>query len=121
MTDQIDKSSLEICAADDEIYEDLQTLAEELPEHSPRYILLSCPLTLVCFLFEVVSDRQDSGRTSVPYVLLYYMPSTCNAEMRMLYAGAKEIMRNTSEAGRSLEIGDAEEVIAIEARLKGVA
>lgn len=40
----------------------------------------------------------------MPYVLLYYLPVTCNAELRMLYAGAKELMRNTAEVGRVIEI-----------------
>ena len=47
---------------------------------------------------------QPSGRMSVPYVLLYYLPVTCNAELRMLYAGAKELMRNTAEVGKVIEI-----------------
>ena len=46
--DQIDKSTLEITPADDETYTNMQELADELPDHSPRYILLSYPLTLVC-------------------------------------------------------------------------
>ena len=45
--DQIDKNSLEIVQADDETYTNLQELGDELPDHSPRYILLSYPLTLV--------------------------------------------------------------------------
>ena len=49
MADQIDKHSLEIAQADDETYTNMQELAEELPDHSPRYILLSYPLTLVCY------------------------------------------------------------------------
>ena len=47
--DQIDKHNLEIAQADDETYTNMQELAEELPDHSPRYILLSYPLTLVCY------------------------------------------------------------------------
>ena len=47
--DQIDKHNLEIAQADDETYTSMRELAEELPDHSPRYILLSYPLTLVCY------------------------------------------------------------------------
>jgi hypothetical protein len=36
--------------------------------------------------------------------MLYYLPITANAELRMLYAGAKELMRNTSEVGRVIDI-----------------
>ncbi|MCJ1275834.1 hypothetical protein MMC21_003638 [Puttea exsequens] len=105
--DQIDKQTLEISQADEEVYSDILALAEELPDHSPRYVLLSYPLTLA------------SGRQSVPYVLLYYLPVTCNAELRMLYAGAKELMRNTAETGRIIEMSEAEDLETIEEKLKG--
>ena len=49
MADQIDKTTLEVAQADDEVYSDMQALADELPGHSPRYVLLSYPLTLVCY------------------------------------------------------------------------
>jgi len=52
-------------------------------------------------------------------VLLYYLPVTCNAEMRMLYAGAKELMRNTAEVGKAIEIDSAEDLEEIEAKLRG--
>lgn len=61
---------------------------------------------------------QDSGRLSVPYVMLYYLPITCNSEVKMLYAGAKELMRNTSEVGRIIEIDNAEDLEDIEEKLK---
>ena len=60
---------------------------------------------------------KSDGRLSVPYVLLYYLPVTCNAELKMLYAGARELMRNNAEAGRVLEIQDAEDLESIESRL----
>lgn len=61
-------------------------------------MLLSYPLTL------------PSGRLSVPYVLLYYLPITCNNEMRMMYAGAKELMRNTAEVGKVIDIESVEDL-----------
>ncbi|KAI4209868.1 MAG: hypothetical protein LQ351_007222 [Letrouitia transgressa] len=106
-SDQIDKQSLEIAQVGDEVFTSIQELADELPDHSPRFILLSYPLTL------------PSGRLSVPYVLLYYLPVTCNAELRMLYAGAKELMRNTAEVGKVIEIADTEELESIEGKLGG--
>ena len=45
--DQIDKQTLEIAQAGDETFSNMQELADELPGHSPRFILLSYPLTLV--------------------------------------------------------------------------
>jgi hypothetical protein len=45
--DQINKTSLEVTKVDDEVYSNMQELADDLPDHSPRFILLSYPLTLV--------------------------------------------------------------------------
>ena len=43
----IDTKSQEIKPADDETYSDMLELADALPASSPRFILLSYPLTLV--------------------------------------------------------------------------
>lgn len=37
----------------------------------------------------------------------------------MLYAGAKELMRNTAEVGRVIEIAEVEELETIEEKLGG--
>ncbi|KAK4040753.1 hypothetical protein C8A01DRAFT_35223 [Parachaetomium inaequale] len=102
----IDKQTKEIRQDEDQIvYKSLDELADDLPDHSPRFVLLSYPLTL------------PSGRLSVPYVMLYYLPTTCNSELRMLYAGAKELMRNTSEVTRILDLESAEELEEIPEKL----
>ncbi|KAI0431029.1 glia maturation factor beta [Xylaria sp. FL1042] len=102
----IDKKTHEVKQDEDKVvYRSLEEIADDLPDNSPRYILLSYPLTL------------PSGRLSVPYVLLYYMPSTCNAESRMMYAGAKELLRNTSEVGKVIDIESAEDLEEIPTRL----
>jgi hypothetical protein len=45
----IDKATHEIRQDDDKtVYKSLEEIADDLPDHSPRYILLSYPLTLVC-------------------------------------------------------------------------
>merc|ERR1711967_106566 len=104
---QIDKSTMEIKQVDETIYSNMQELSDELPDNSPRYILLSYPLTM------------ESGRLSVPYVMINYLPPTCSSEMRMLYAGAKELMRNQAEVNRIIEMDAAEEIEEIEEKLKG--
>ena len=45
--DQIDKKTLEISQADDDVYSNMQELGDELPDHAPRFVLMSYPLTLV--------------------------------------------------------------------------
>jgi hypothetical protein len=47
MVDIIDAKTQEIRPEDDEIYSKLEDLADELPESSPRFILLSYPLITV--------------------------------------------------------------------------
>jgi hypothetical protein len=54
---------------------------------------------------------------SVPYVMIYYMPTTCNSEQRMLYAGAKELMRNTSEVTKIFDIESPEDLEEIPSKL----
>ncbi|KAG5304818.1 GMF family protein [Histoplasma capsulatum var. duboisii H88] len=103
----IDSKSQEIRPADDEIYSKMEDVADELPDSSPRFILLSYPLTL------------SSGRLTVPYVLLYYLPENCNPSSRMMYAGAVELMRNTAEVNRVIEVDSESDVINIEAKLQG--
>ncbi|OJD23760.1 hypothetical protein ACJ73_04887 [Blastomyces percursus] len=103
----IDSKSQEVRPADDEVYNKMEDVADELPDSSPRFILLSYPLTL------------SSGRVSVPYVLLYYLPENCNPSSRMMYAGAVELMRNTAEVNRVIEVDSERDVINIEAKLQG--
>ncbi|KAF2672354.1 actin depolymerizing protein [Microthyrium microscopicum] len=106
---QIDRKTYEIVPEDDQVYTNMQELADELPDHAPRFILLSYPLELA------------SGRLSVPYVMLYYLPVTTKQDVRMTYAGAKELMRNTSEVGKIIDIETAEELENIEEKLKSEA
>jgi len=102
----IDKNTHEIRQDEDKtVYKSLDEIADDLPDHSPRYVLLSYPITTA------------DGRMSVPYVLLYYLPITCNAELRMLYAGAKELMRNTSEVGRVIDIESTDDLEEIPEKL----
>lgn len=54
----------------------------------------------------------------MPYVMLYYLPVTCNNEVRMLYAGAKELMRNTAEVNRIIEVDSADDLEELEEKLK---
>ncbi|RAH44494.1 GMF family protein [Aspergillus brunneoviolaceus CBS 621.78] len=102
----IDNKSQEIRPEDGEVYTKMEDLADELPETSPRFILLSYPLTL------------PSGRLTVPYVMLYYLPENCNPSLRMMYAGAVELMRNTAEVNRVIEVESEEDIVGIEARLQ---
>ncbi|BCR95479.1 GMF family protein [Aspergillus luchuensis] len=102
----IDNKTQEIRPEDGEVYSKMEDVADELPESSPRFILLSYPLTLT------------SGRPSVPYVMLYYLPENCNPNQRMMYAGAVELMRNTAEVNRVIEVYEEDDIISIESKLQ---
>ncbi|KAK7928149.1 glia maturation factor beta [Apiospora marii] len=102
----IDKKTHEIRQDEDKmVYKSLEEVGDELPDNSPRFVLLSYPLTL------------PSGRMSVPYVMLYYLPITSNNELRMIYAGAKELMRNTAEVGKVFDIESADDLEEIPKKL----
>ena len=49
-SDNIDPKTQEIKHVDNEVYSNMKDLEDELPESSPRFVLLSYPLTLVCSL-----------------------------------------------------------------------
>ena len=51
--------------------------------------------------------------------MIYYLPVTAPSEQKMLYAGAKELMRNTAEVGRIIEVDGVEELEEIPDKLKG--
>jgi hypothetical protein len=47
--DTIDKKTHEIKQDEDKVvYKSLEEIGDDLPDHSPRFVLLSYPLTLVC-------------------------------------------------------------------------
>ncbi|PNP45663.1 hypothetical protein TGAMA5MH_02888 [Trichoderma gamsii] len=104
----IDKNTHEIRQDDDKtVYTSLDEIADDLPDSTPRFIFLSYPLTM------------PDGRLSVPYTMIYYLPINCNAATRMLYAGAKELIRNTAEVNKVIDIESAEDLEDIPKQLSG--
>jgi hypothetical protein len=87
------------------VYTTLEDIVDELPEHVPRFVLLSHPITM------------KDGRSSVPYVMLNWMPVTVGNELRMVYAGAKELVRNTAEVGKVLDVAEEEDILAVKEAL----
>lgn len=86
----IDKTTYEI-KPDDETVTSIEDLVEELPDNSPRYIVLSYPL-------------EKDGRKTSPLVLIYWLPPTSQQSLRMLYAAAVELIRE--KAGVSKYVYD---------------
>ncbi|PVH17423.1 40S ribosomal protein S13 [Candidozyma duobushaemuli] len=75
------KGSNDVRKESTEPIDNIEELIEELPDNSPRYVLLSYPIKL------------SDGRVKSPFVLLYWRPPTTGQENKMLYAGAVELFR----------------------------
>ncbi|KAI0301998.1 hypothetical protein BC826DRAFT_986521 [Russula brevipes] len=85
----------------------LEDLGEELPEASPRYVVLSYNL-----------EHKD-GRISTPLVLINWAPA-CETSLLTLHASALLDFQNTLDVGKVVEIRDGAEGLtksAVEAKL----
>ncbi|WFD36663.1 hypothetical protein MCUN1_003550 [Malassezia cuniculi] len=83
-------------------------LAEELPEHSPRFVVLS------------FAHTHDDGRVSYPLVLLHWAPQSSSIELATLYASALAQFSAAADVGRTIDVRDGElSTAALVARLGG--
>ncbi|KAF8163649.1 hypothetical protein B0H34DRAFT_696261 [Crassisporium funariophilum] len=80
----------------------IEDLAEELPENSPRYVVLSYEL------------KHKDGRTSFPLVLLNWAPSSSETGMLTLHASALINFQNTADVSKVIEIRDGPEGLSKE-------
>ncbi|KAF8473105.1 hypothetical protein JB92DRAFT_2771147, partial [Gautieria morchelliformis] len=86
----------------------LEDLAEELPENSPRYVLLSYEL-----------DHKD-GRKSFPLVLINWAPTSSETGLLTLHASAFLDFQTTADVSKVIEIRDGAESLnkpAIDSKL----
>jgi hypothetical protein len=79
---------------EDELYDNIsiEDLASELPENSPRYIVLSYEL-----------NHRD-GRKSFPLVLINWAPRTSETGMLTLHASALLDFQTTADVSKVIEI-----------------
>ncbi|PSK41356.1 40S ribosomal protein S13 [Candidozyma pseudohaemuli] len=98
----IDKGSNDVRKESTEPIDNIEELIEELPDNSPRYVLLSYPIKL------------SDGRVKSPFVLLYWRPPTTGQENKMLYAGAVELFREKAGVAKLIEIEEEEDFEDIE-------
>ncbi|KAI8096627.1 uncharacterized protein BX664DRAFT_324461 [Halteromyces radiatus] len=93
---KIDKKTLKI--EEEEVFDSisLEDLVEELPENTPRYIILSYEL------------KHSDGRTNYPLLFIYWSPSTAKAELHMLYTSAKGDLQKEIDVMRDFEIREPE-------------
>ncbi|KAA1471208.1 glia maturation factor beta [Dentipellis sp. KUC8613] len=89
---------------EDEQYDNIspEDLAEELPENSPRYIVLSYEL------------KHPDGRKSFPLVLINWAPTSCEIGMLTLHASAFLDFQTTADVGKVIEVRDGAEGLTTE-------
>ncbi|CAA7270974.1 unnamed protein product [Cyclocybe aegerita] len=80
----------------------IEELAEELPENSPRYVVLSHEL------------KHKDGRTSFPLVLINWAPTTSETGMLTLHASALLNFQNTADVSKVIEIREGPEALTKE-------
>ena len=91
---KIDKKKLLL--EKDEVFDTItpDELQEELPEHSPRFILLSYEM------------KHDDGRVSFPLVLVYWAPASASMELSTLYTTALPTFSGRADVGKVLDVRD---------------
>lgn len=83
-------------------------LVDELPDNTPRYVLVSWPLT------------HADGRKSAPLFVVYWIPRTASTQQSTLYASAKVWFCERCDVAKVIEIRDADDLTddTIEAKLQ---
>ncbi|KAJ7087856.1 hypothetical protein C8R44DRAFT_836187 [Mycena epipterygia] len=81
----------------------IEDLAEELPENSPRYVMLSYQL-----------DHKD-GRTSFPLVLINWAPTSSEIGMLTLHASALLDFQSTADVSKVIEMREGPDGLTKEA------
>ncbi|QPG76833.1 hypothetical protein FOA43_004227 [Brettanomyces nanus] len=103
----IDAKSYEVKYEEpDEVIDSLDALAEELPDNTPRFILLNYPY------------KSSDGRLVSPLVMLYYRPSTARQESKMLYAGCLELFKDKVSPNKFLEVDNEEDFEELDQEIK---
>ncbi|WFD18755.1 hypothetical protein MCAP1_000966 [Malassezia caprae] len=69
-----------------------EDLEEELPEHSPRFVVLSMEL------------RHEDGRISYPLVLIHWAPVSSSMELSTLYASAVSMFSAHADVGKVIDV-----------------
>ncbi|KAL7420335.1 hypothetical protein Q5752_005305 [Cryptotrichosporon argae] len=100
---KIVKASLTM-AVDEELTDlPVEEIAEELPENSPRYVVLSHEL------------KHPDGRISYPLILINWAPSGSPTDLMTLHASSLSYFQQTAEVAKVLEVRDGAEALTTKA------
>ncbi|GMK58187.1 hypothetical protein CspeluHIS016_0502190 [Cutaneotrichosporon spelunceum] len=100
---KIVKSSLTMAVDDQFVDVSIEEIAEDLPENSPRFVLISHEL------------KHPDGRVSYPLILVNWMPTTAPTDLMTLQASSLSYFQQTAEVAKVLEVRDGEEGLTTEA------
>ncbi|KAK4686993.1 hypothetical protein P7C73_g3125, partial [Tremellales sp. Uapishka_1] len=91
-------------AVDEELKDiSIEEIAEELPENSPRYVILSHEL------------KHKDGRISYPLLLINWAPSSSPTDLMTLHASSLSYFQQTAEIAKVLEVRDGAEGLTLKA------
>jgi len=76
----------------------IEELVEELPDHQPRYVVLSYRM------------EHGDGRVSYPLCFIFLTPRDCKPELQMMYAGSKLSLQKEIDVTRVYELRELEEL-----------
>ncbi|BEI82369.1 hypothetical protein CcaverHIS002_0302370 [Cutaneotrichosporon cavernicola] len=100
---KIVKATLTMVVDDEFIGVPIEEIAEDLPENSPRLVLISHQL------------KHKDGRVSYPLILVNWMPTTAPTDLMTLQASSLSYFQQTAEVAKVLEVRDGEEGLSTEA------
>ncbi|KAI5802911.1 hypothetical protein FPQ18DRAFT_408150 [Pyronema domesticum] len=100
----IDRQTFEVIA-EDEVYNSLSDVADELPDGAPRYVLLSYPV------------KRHDGSLSSPYVMLFWSPEGTSPALKMQYAGATQHVAKATGVIKTFDVSDEDEVLEVADKL----
>ena len=88
-----------LLVVEDETFEDItfDELKSELPEHNPRYVVLS-------YVY-----HHDDNRISFPLCFIHISPAGCKPQLHMMYAGTYIEVQNVLGLTKTFEVRDIEE------------
>ncbi|EPQ28344.1 uncharacterized protein PFL1_04171 [Pseudozyma flocculosa PF-1] len=92
---KIEKKSL-CLVVEDRIEGALEDVLEELPENSPRFLVVSYQL------------QHRDGRVSYPLFILYWAPTTSSNDQSMLYASALSNFSVQVDIAKVIDVRDGE-------------
>lgn len=103
---KIDINTQELKLDEDLKINSIDELADELPDNSPRFILMN------------YGYSKNDGRFVSPLVGIYWRPDTAKGDLKMMYAGCVELFKKEIGCNLWLECSDEEDIPNLTAEIE---